>query len=61
MLEPRLGRPVHLLLTPVREAIRQRVGMFPTADVRVERSALGDNAGLMGGLALAGQRTNCCT
>lgn len=52
-----LGRGVaelgDLLLTPVREAIRQRVGMFPTADVRVERSALGDNAGLMGGIALA--------
>ncbi len=42
-----------LLLNPVRETIRRRVGMFPTADVRVERSALGDKAGLMGGIALA--------
>lgn len=42
-----------LLLTPVRETIRRRVGMFPTTDVRVERSALGDKAGLMGGIALA--------
>lgn len=42
-----------LLLNPVRETIRWRVGMFPTAAVRVERSALGDKAGLMGGIALA--------
>lgn len=41
------------LLNPVPETIRRRVGMFPTADVRVERSALGDKAGLMGGIALA--------
>jgi glucokinase len=42
-----------LLLCPVRETIRRRVGMFPTDEVRVERSALGDKAGLMGGIALA--------
>lgn len=42
-----------LLLQPVREAIAQRVGMFPATGVRVERSALGDKAGLMGGIALA--------
>jgi len=42
-----------LLLDPVRDAIHRRVGMFPTADVRVERSALGDRAGLLGGIALA--------
>ncbi len=42
-----------LLLTPVRDAIHRRVGMFPTDDVRVLRSALGDRAGLLGGIALA--------
>jgi hypothetical protein len=41
------------LLGPVRDAIRRRVGMFPTTEVRVERSALGDRAGLLGGIALA--------
>jgi len=30
-----------------------RVGMFPTDDLRIERSVLGDKAGLMGGIALA--------
>jgi glucokinase len=42
-----------LLLDTVREVIRQRVGMFPPDDVRVERSQLGDRAGLLGGVALA--------
>jgi glucokinase len=42
-----------LLLDTVREVVHQRVGMFPTDDVRVERSQLGDKAGLLGGLALA--------
>ena len=42
-----------LLLEPVRDTIRRRVGMFPVDGVRVERSALGDKAGLMGGIALA--------
>ncbi len=42
-----------LLLQPVRDAIRRRVGMFPPDDVRVERSALGVRAGLYGGIALA--------
>lgn len=42
-----------LLLDPVRATIRRRVGMFPAENVRVERSALGDRAGLMGALALA--------
>ena len=42
-----------LLLDPVRATIRRRVGMFPADNVRVERSALGDRAGLMGALALA--------
>jgi glucokinase len=42
-----------LLLTPVRRIIRDRVGMFPPEDVRVEVSALADRAGLLGAVALA--------
>jgi glucokinase len=42
-----------LLLDPVREAVRRRVRMFPTTEVRIERSLLGDKAGLLGGIALA--------
>ena len=42
-----------LLIVPMRETIRRRVGMFPTHDLRIERSVLGDKAGLMGGIALA--------
>jgi glucokinase len=42
-----------LLLEPLRATIRRRVGMLPADTVRVERSTLGDKAGLLGGLALA--------
>jgi len=42
-----------LLLGPVRKELRARVRMFPVDDVRVERSMLGDRAGLLGALALA--------
>jgi glucokinase len=42
-----------LLLVPLREVIRRRVRMLPVDGVRVERSILGDRAGLMGGIALA--------
>ncbi len=42
-----------LLLEPVRKTIRQRVGMFPAESVRVEKSMLGDRAGLFGAIALA--------
>lgn len=42
-----------LILDPVRLTIKQRVGMFPADDVRVEQSLLGSKAGLMGGVALA--------
>jgi hypothetical protein len=42
-----------LLIVPMRETIRRRVGMFPTHDHRIERSVLGDKAGLMGGIAPA--------
>jgi len=42
-----------LLLEPLRQTIRRLVGMLPTDGVRVERSVLGDRAGLLGGVALA--------
>jgi glucokinase len=42
-----------LLLDPVRRTLRARVGMFPTDDVEVLASRLGDRAGLLGGIALA--------
>ncbi len=42
-----------LLLEPVREAVIERVHMFPVHDIRIERSLLGDKAGLLGGIALA--------
>lgn len=42
-----------LLLVPVREALQRRVRMFSAADVGVECSALGRDAGLLGGIALA--------
>ncbi len=42
-----------LLVNTVRDEICQRVRMFPPDDVRVERSLLGDKAGIWGGIALA--------
>jgi glucokinase len=42
-----------LLLEPVRHTLRTRVGMFPTDDLEVRASLLGDRAGLLGGIALA--------
>lgn len=42
-----------LILEPVRQTIKQRVGMFPTDGVRVEKSLLGEKAGLIGAIALA--------
>jgi len=42
-----------LLLDPVRRTLHTRVGMFPTEDVEVRASQLGDKAGLLGGIALA--------
>ncbi len=41
------------LLEPVRRTVYQRVRMFPVDNVRIERSLLGEKAGLLGGLALA--------
>jgi glucokinase len=42
-----------LLFDAVRATLRARVGMFPVDDVRIERSQLGERAGVMGGIALA--------
>lgn len=44
-----------LLRGPVERTIRQRVGMLPTENIAVKLSALGDQAGVLGGLALAAQ------
>lgn len=44
-----------LLTDTVRQTLRERVGMFPVDGIRVERSALGDRAGLLGAVALAAQ------
>jgi glucokinase len=41
------------LLDPVRQMVRQRVGMFPTDSIRIEKSQLGDRAGILGAVALA--------
>ena len=42
-----------LLFDTVRKTVRERVRMFPVDAVRIERSLLGDKAGLFGGFALA--------
>jgi glucokinase len=42
-----------LLIGPMRETLQRRVGMLPTQEIRIERSALCDKAGLLGGIALA--------
>ena len=42
-----------VLTARVRQVIQRRVGMFPTDNVRVELSLLGDLAGIMGAVALA--------
>ena len=42
-----------LLIEPVKRTMHERVGMFPTDDVQVLTSQLGDRAGLLGGIALA--------
>ena len=46
-----------VLVTGVREAITNRVGMFPTDNVEVVLSKLGDQAGVRGAIALAMQST----
>lgn len=45
-----------VLLEPLRAEVKRRVGMFPPETVRIERSALGDRAGILGALALASGR-----
>lgn len=42
-----------LLLEPVRNALKEKVRLFPADSVKVELSALGDKTGIMGGIALA--------
>jgi len=42
-----------LLISPMRRAIESRVCMFPVDGVRIERSLLGENAGVYGGIAAA--------
>jgi glucokinase len=42
-----------LLFDTVRKTVRERVGMFPTEDVAIEPSSLGENAGALGAVALA--------
>lgn len=44
-----------LLIDTIRDTLTRRVGMFPTDGVRVERSALGAKAGVLGAVALAAQ------
>jgi glucokinase len=47
-----------LLLEPVRETVKARVRMFPAGDISIERSLLGDSAGLLGGIALAATKVH---
>ena len=42
-----------VLLDPVKQGVRGRIGIFPAHDLPIETSALGDRAGLYGGIALA--------
>jgi glucokinase len=42
-----------VLLDPVRRVVNDRVRMFPVDTVRIEKSALGPGAGLLGAIALA--------
>jgi glucokinase len=42
-----------LLIDTVRCTVRQRITIFPVDDIAIERSMLGDKAGLYGGIALA--------
>jgi glucokinase len=42
-----------LLLDPVRLAVHERIGMFPTTRITVELSKLADRAGTLGAIAMA--------
>ena len=46
-----------LLLEPVRQTVSENVRMFPTGNVRIERSLLEDKAGMLGGIALASAKS----
>ncbi|MHB9034309.1 MAG: ROK family protein [Anaerolineae bacterium] len=45
-----------ILFETVRSVVRERVCMFPVTDLRIEPSALGGRAGILGGIALAAKR-----
>lgn len=45
-----------LLLEPIREVVRRRVRMFPVDGVVIDRPRLVENAGTLGGVALAVER-----
>lgn len=49
----KIGKP---LLKTVRQVVIERVGMFPTDKIGVQLSRLGEDAGLMGAIALAVDR-----
>jgi len=42
-----------LLFDTVKQTVQSRVRMFPVDDIRIERSLLGEKAGMLGGIALA--------
>lgn len=45
-----------LLFDTVRETVKLRVRIFPVDEIRIERSLLGEKAGMLGGIALASRR-----
>jgi glucokinase len=45
------------LMETVRDVVRERVRMIPVDDLRIERSLLGDRAGVLGAVALAAHGT----
>jgi glucokinase len=47
-----------LLFDTVRETVKKRVVMVPTERLRIERSMVGDAAGMLGGIALAMNQGN---
>ncbi|HUT23317.1 MAG TPA: ROK family protein [Sumerlaeia bacterium] len=42
-----------MLFNAIRKTLRKKVGIFSTDDIRIEPSALGDRAGVLGAVALA--------
>ena len=48
-----LARLGDLLMEPLRETVRETVHIYPTGDLRIEVSGVGEGAGVMGALALA--------